>query len=95
MPSTFRITAALVVLALLLGLCTVPAQAQPQRGQAGDSRAEIKVLEQVWNWLTDLWASPGVREQVQKGGPTLVTDQSSSDLTSLNRGGAYDPNGHS
>lgn len=95
MPSTFRTTTAVVVLALLLGLCTVPAHAQPRGAQAGGSRAEMKVLEQVWHWLNDLWAHPGVREQVQKGGPTLVTDRSAADLASLNRGGAYDPNGHS
>lgn len=94
MPSTLRATAAAVVLAGLLGLCTVPAQAQPAqpKGAQAQSRVETKVLEQVWRWLTGLWASPGAREQAQEG-LTLVTGRS-SDLGSLNRGGVYDPNGH-
>jgi len=93
MPSTFRTNAAVVVLAVLLGLCTVPAHAQPKGTQAGN-RTETKVLAEVWHWLTDLWALSGTREQAQKG-LTLITDQSSSDLGSVNRGGVYDPNGHS
>jgi hypothetical protein len=90
MPSTFRTTAAAVVLAVLLGLCAVPANAQPQGVQAGN-RVETKVLAEVWHWLTGLLAPSGAREK----GLTLLTNQSTADLSVVNRGGAYDPNGHS
>jgi hypothetical protein len=93
MPSTSRTAAALFLLTVLLGLYTVPAQAQPQGAQAGD-RIETKVLEEVWHWLTYLWASSGTTEHVQKAPMLIYTNQSTSDF-SLNRGGAYDPNGHS
>jgi len=93
MPSTFRTAAAVVFLSVTLGLCTVPAHAQP-RGAQAEGQGETKVLEEVWHWLTDLWASSAVREQVQKG-LTGITDQTTTDPGVVNRGGAYDPNGYS
>jgi hypothetical protein len=92
MPSTFRTTTAAVLFAALLGFCSLPANAQPKGAQAG-GRAETKVLEEVWHWLTDLWAPTATLEPSRKA-LTLIESQSTTSDFSLNRGGAYDPNGH-
>jgi hypothetical protein len=88
MPSTFRATAAVVVLASLLGLSTFPADAQPRRAQATDQQAETKILGELWHWLADRWAAPGVLQQTYRALTQSTTD------AGLNRGGVYDPNGH-
>jgi hypothetical protein len=90
MPSTFRNAAAAVVLVSLFGLSALPADAQPKRGQATD-QVETKILGELWHWLADRWAAPsGALQQMYKA----FTQLSTSDA-GLNRGGVYDPNGHS
>lgn len=93
MQSTFRTAVSVIVLSLALGLCTIPAHAQPRKGAQAEG-IETGSLEAAWHWLTDLRGPCGLSERMQRALAAVTNSLTSSDL-SLNRGGAYDPNGHS
>jgi hypothetical protein len=93
MPSTtLRAVAAAVVLSLLLGFCAAPATAQPRGLSSPAERAETGTLARLWLWVHDLWTSGGPLERT----PSLSgLSAPSTTETTINRGGTFDPNGHS
>jgi hypothetical protein len=97
MTSTaLRPAVAAVTLTLLLGLCAVPAVAQPPLRSATHEKAERGVLPQLWLWLNELWAQRDTPSRMQErstegGTPTVSGDGGLSGATLLNRNGTLDP----
>lgn len=92
MPSiTLRAVAAAIVLSLLLGFCAAPATAQPRGLSSPAERAETGTLARLWLWLNDLWTSGGPLERT----PSMSGLSAPVTETTANRGGTFDPNGHS
>jgi hypothetical protein len=93
MPSnTVRIAVAVAVLASLLGISAVPANAQPSQVRAA-MQAETSPLELLWQWVSDFCLSADNFGQTKSFMVDSDLSPSISSGATLNRGGTMDPNG--